>query len=393
MITPDLAVPRLPWDAADPFPYYEALRTRGDVVWDDTAGGWLALSHDTVRTVLGGTGWTSNPLASVGVEAALDPVARDWTARSMLFTDGADHRRLRASVRDVFTPGFVAGLSDGIAGIVDSVVGFAEAGAEVDLMADIALPLPIAVVAEWLALDADSARLLREKSPAIIATLGNLADEAEMRAGMAAMATLMAVFLPLAADRRVDPGDDLLSFIAGDGALSLEEVVTTTILIAVAGHETTANLLGAGLVRLLLPDTDGNRLVDRVDADDPRLLTELLRLDAPVQATVRTATEDTRLGQVDIDAGQSVFAVVAAANRDPAVFASPATFDLDRRTAPLSFGYGAHHCLGAALARLELAAALPRILERRPRLVGPVRWRSTAAIRGPLHVPVVFGGR
>lgn len=394
MTTHELAAPRLPWDAADPYPYYETLRARGDVVWDDTAGGWLALGHAAVRGILGGTAWTSDPLASAGTGAALDPIARDWTSSSMLFTDGADHHRLRGSVRDVFTPRFVTGLGDGIAGIVEEVVEFCPAGVELDLMADIALPLPIAVVAEWLALDAQSARLLREMSPAIIATLGNLADNAEMRAGMTAMAALMAEFLPLAADRRTHPADDLLSFIASDEALSLEDVVTTTILIAVAGHETTANLLGAGLVRLLTPGADGTCLADRVDADDPRLLPELLRLDAPVQAAVRTATEDTRIGQIEIEAGQSVFAVVAAANRDPAVFDSPARFDLDRSgPAPLSFGYGAHHCLGAALARLELTAALPQILNRRPRLAGPVHWRSTAAIRGPSRVPIVFGGR
>ena len=393
MTIPELAAPRLPWDAADPYPYYESLRDSGEVVWDDTAGGWLALSHAAARSVLGGSAWTSDPLASARTEATLDPVARDWTTRSMLFADGDNHRRLRGSVRDVFTPGFIAGLADGIAAIADAVVGFPPAGVELDLMAGVALPLPIAVVAEWLALDAETAQLLREMSPAIIATLGNLADDAERRAGMAAIAALMAEFLPLAADRRARPSDDLFSFIASDASLALEDVVTTTILIAVAGHETTANLLGAGLVRLLTPGADGTCLADRVDADDPRLLTELLRLDAPVQAAVRTATENTRIGAVDIEAGQSVFAVVAAANRDPAVYDSPARFDLNRPgPAPLSFGYGAHHCVGAALARLELTAALPRILNRRPRLAGPVRWRSTAAIRGPQHVPIVFGG-
>jgi cytochrome P450 len=119
--------------------------------------------------------------------------------------------------------------------------------------------------------------------------------------------------------------------------------------------------------------------------------TELLRLDAPVQSTVRTATHDHRIGGVDVAAGQSVLVAVAAANRDPSVFEQPDAFRLDRTgPAPLSFGYGAHYCLGAALARLEVTTALPRILGRRPVLTGAVTWRDTPAIRGPLTVPTVF---
>jgi cytochrome P450 len=203
----------------------------------------------------------------------------------------------------------------------------------------------------------------------------------------------MAEFLPLAADRRVHPGDDLLSFIAADPQLSLEEVVMTTILIAVAGHETTANLLGSGLVRLLTPGPDATRIVDRIDTTDPAMVAELIRIDGPVQSTVRTATADQVMGGVDIQAGQSALVAIAAANRDPAVFDEPARFRLDRNgPAPLSFGYGAHYCIGAALARLELTTALPKILARQPVLAGEVRWRDTPAIRGPLTTPMTFSG-
>jgi cytochrome P450 len=163
--------------------------------------------------------------------------------------------------------------------------------------------------------------------------------------------------------------------------LQLEEVVMTAILTAVAGHETTANLLGTGLVRLLTPEPDGTRLADHVD---PALVTELLRLDGPLQSTVRAATDNHVLGNVDIAAGQSVAVAVAAANRDPAVFTEPDRFRLDRTgPAPLSFGYGAHYCLGAALAQLELTVALPKILARQPAIAGSVSWRNTPAIRGP----------
>jgi len=165
----------------------------------------------------------------------------------------------------------------------------------------------------------------------------------------------------------------------------------TAILIAVAGHETTANLLGAALIRLLTPGPDGVRLADHVDPSDPALVPELLRLDGPVQATVRTATGNHAFGSVDIRAGDSVVVAVAAANRDPEVFEGPDRFRLDRKgPAPLSFGYGAHYCLGAALAQLETRVALGKILVRQPVLTGSVNWRDTPTIRGPRTVSVVF---
>jgi cytochrome P450 len=221
--------------------------------------------------------------------------------------------------------------------------------------------------------------------------LGALAGSEEVNAGAAAFVTLIAEFLSLAADRRAHPGEDLLSFIAADQALQLDDVVITAILIAVAGHETTANLLGAAIIRLLQPSADGARLIDQLDPADPSLLNELLRLDGPVQATARTATQDQTIGGVQIAAAQQALVVVAAANRDPAVFNNPDEFRLGRTgPAPLTFGYGAHYCLGAALARLEITVALGQILARKPRLADAVIWRETPAIRGPLSVPVIF---
>ncbi|RAU90377.1 cytochrome P450 [Mycobacterium colombiense] len=391
MTSTDLASIRLPWDAADPYPFYEARRAQGEMVWDDTAQAWLALSYEAAREILGGPGWTSDPLANPLARAAIDPLSADMFAGSMLFADGADHQRLRGAASDVFTRSFVTELSEGVEAIAAALIDEPEAGVAFDFMAEIALPLPIAVIGGWLNLEPRGARLLHDLSPAIIRMLGTLADPDEIAAGAGAGAALMAEFLPLVADRRIHPGDDLLSFIAADPEVTLEEVVATAILIAVAGHETTANMLGAGLIALLTPTDDGGRLIDRIDPEDPALVTELLRLHGPVQSTARTATTDHTIAGVEIAPGQTVLAVVAAANRDPAVFDQPETFRLDRSgPAPLSFGYGAHYCLGAALAQLELRTALPKILVRQPALAGPVYWRDTPAIRGPLSAPVIF---
>lgn len=390
-ITKTTAAGRLPWDPADPYPFYEQCRAQGDVVWDETAQSWLVVGYHVVRQVLGEQGWTSDPRVSAPTRDAITALGYDLVDRSMLLTDGANHRRLRNAVRDVFTPGFLRGLTEGIQSITRAVVDYPTAGESFDFMTEIGLPLPLTVAAEWLGLDSDNADLLRTESPIIIRMLGALAEPDDINAGAAAFGALITEFLPLAADRRRHPGDDLLSFIAADPALELDDVIITAILIAVAGHETTANLLGTAMIRLLRPGDAGSRLVDSVDPRDPMLLNELLRLDGPVQATARTATRNHHLADATINAGDQALVIIAAANRDPNAFDRPDEFQLDRKGPPsLTFGYGAHYCLGAALARLETTEALNQILARKPELAGPPTWRDTAAIRGPQTVPTMF---
>jgi cytochrome P450 len=392
MTTPEVTGARLPWDAADPYAYYERRRREGGVVWDATIASWLVLGYQPARQILGGSGWTSDPLANPNAPAAIRAADPDILRRNMLLTDGVDHQRLRHSVRDVFTRSFIGGLEEGIETIAAQTIEFLPARADFDFMAEVALPLPIAVAAAWLGLDVDAARLLREESPPISRMLGDFNDADAAEAGTAAFASLLTEFLPLAADRRSDPGDDLLSFISGDRDLELDDVITTAIIIAIAGHETTANLLGTAVVRLLTPAADGGRPIDSIETIDDPLITELLRLDGPVQAVWRTATRDHVMDDVTIHAGEAAVVVLAAANRDPAVFNSPNQFQPDRpRPAPLTFGHGAHYCLGAALARLEIAIALRHIVARRPTLRGDPIWRDTPAIRGPRMLPCAFG--
>ncbi|WP_423489129.1 cytochrome P450 [Mycobacteroides sp. PCS013] len=392
MTTADPIAPRIPWDSRDPYRYYENLRARGDVVWDENAGTWVVLGYHPAREVLGGTGWSSDPLASPQMRASA-PEYLDLSdfGRNMLFVDGPDHTELRGAVRDVFTPGFIAGLREGVQSITAQVVEYPQAGETFDFMTDIALPLPIAIIGEWLGLDDAASAVLRQESPVIIQMLGAFADVETVLAGTSAGATLATELLPLAADRRVHPGDDLLSLIASDINLSLEDVVTMALMIAIAGHETTANLLGASMLRLLAPRPHGLRLADEIDPDDPAVVTELLRLDGPVQGTARVATEDHNLAGHMIREGQTVLIAIAAANRDPQVFVDPAEFRLGRKsTPPLAFGYGAHHCLGSALAKLETTVAIGEILARGPEVIGPVSWRDAPAIRGPRSIPMRF---
>ncbi|MEE6140745.1 cytochrome P450 [Mycobacterium sp. 050128] len=392
MTTPDTqTTARLPWDPADPYPFYEACRRQGEVVWNDTAAAWLILGYHPARRILAGPGWTSSPLANPNSPAALQATNPDMLRRNILFTDGADHTRLRDSVRDVFTRSFINNLREGIDAIAGETVDYLATGVEFDFMTEIALPLPIAVAAAWLGLDIDSARLLRAESPAISRMLSGISGGAAIDDGMAAVATLLTDFLPLAADRRRHPGEDLLSFIAADTDLELDDVVTTAIIIAIAGHETTANLLGTAMVRLLTPQRDGIPAIETIDAVNDQLITELLRLDGPAQAVMRTATRDHAFGDITVHMGEPALVILAAANRDPAVYNEPDQLHTDRAgPAPLTFGHGAHYCLGAALARLETAIALQQVVARRPTLRGNPTWRDNPAIRGPQTLPCVF---
>jgi cytochrome P450 len=392
MTTGEAATRRLPWDAENPYSFYEQRRHEGDAVWDETIGAWLILGYDAARQVLSGSGWTSDPLANPTVRGRMGSFGKELLTRIMLFASGEDHARLRGSVRDVFTPSYIAGLNDGVDAIASAVIDHQEALTPFDFVGEIALPITVAVIGEWLDLDAGCLKLLHGESLAILRMLGAVPDADDVAAGTAAFARLVTGFLPLAADRRSHPSDDLLSLIASDDNLLLDDVVMTTILIAVAGHEI-AHLIGAAVTRLLSLGPDGNRVVDALDACDQSLITELLRLDGPVQATpIRTATKDHTIADIEIAAGQQALVVIAAANRDPAVFDQPGQFRLGRMApAPLSFGHGAHHCLGASLARLETAVALRKTLARMPKLAGPVVWHDTPAIRGPRQIPMIFG--
>jgi cytochrome P450 len=388
MTAPDAARVFLPWDAADPYPFYARRRREGPVVWDDSARAWLVLTYRAAQAILADPeGWTSNPLANAAAAASLGVLGdEDLFARSMLNTDGATHHRLRGSVRDVFTRTFITGLAPGVEAICAMITAELPTATPFDFMADFASTFPIAVAAAWLGLGEQTAQLLREESPAISRLLNDFSDTDAVDAATGAFAALLTEILPLAADRRTNPGDDLISFIAADPHLELDDVVFIALLIAVAGHETTANLLGSAVVRLLR-----HRVPITADAVDAGVVTELLRIDGPVQAVGRTATRDHILEDVHIGAGQSVLVVLAAANRDPEVFTDPDEFRPDRRgPAPLSFGHGPHYCLGAALARMEITTALHHILQRQPVLAGVPTWRDTRAVRGPRTLPLVL---
>lgn len=348
--------------------------------------------HDA-RGVLLGRGWSSDPLAAPANRdaAAAVGIAELPLARTMLLLDGADHVRVRNSIRDVFTPTYIAQLRTAIESIATDVVDAAPVGITFDFMSQVAQPFPITVIAEWLGLELSAATTLWQEAPTLIRALDAAFDPQTLPMTAAAFTSLVAEFLPLAAARRADPLDDLLSLLATDPALDLDEVVVNAILLAIAGHETTANLLGAAAIRLFRP-VGGRRPIDDLDVDDPMLIDELLRLDGPAQAVLRVATVRQQVGDHDIAAGETVYVDIAAANRDPDVFDDPHAFRVDRVGAPpnLSFGFGTHRCIGAALAKTEVTVALELLRSRGAVVTGSAEVRETALLRGLLSVPMIL---
>ena len=364
------------------------------ITFDEGTRSWIVTRYADAKTVLTGDGWSSDPIDATETRALLAELGLDDApiARTMLGMNPPDHTRVRDSVRDVFTPRYVTQLTAGVTDIADSIIASPTSGVPLDFMSEIARPLPLEIIAAWLDLDAETVGMLWEESADLVSILDTaVSPDADMRAAISSFAALTTHLLPTAAARRAAPGDDLLSLLATDDRLDLDEVVVNALLLAVAGHETTAKLLGNAVIRLL-DDADGDRPIDRVDVGEPTVIDELLRLDSPVRLVMRAATRPHEVGGATIAAGDRVIVLLAAANRDPDVYTDPDRLIPDRDGPPaLMFGYGRHRCLGAALSRLEVGIALRRIAARTPRLAGQATWQAGSVLRGPDRVPVRFG--
>jgi hypothetical protein len=325
-----------------------------------------------------------------------DPRA-DLPAADLLTMDPPDHTRIRRLVSGAFTPKAIAALEPWIrevaAGLLDRAgsSGF-------DLIDALAFPLPIAVICHLLGVPAEDQASFRAWGHDVAATLEPQAAGAALSQSRAAEVALTGYLRDLVSKRRADPDDSLLSALIAaeeDGdRLTQGELVSTALLLLVAGFETTVNLIGNGTVALLTAP-DGRQQWDRLRRDPalvPAAVEELLRYDSPVQMTSRNATQDVELDGTLIRQGTPVIVAIGGANRDPAVFEQPGRLLTDRPNAGrhLSFSLGIHHCLGAALARLEGRIAVEELTSRYPALIlagTPVR-RPLLVLRGFESVPV-----
>jgi cytochrome P450 len=307
----------------------------------------------------------------------------------MLFRDAPDHTRLRALVSKAFTPRRVEALTDRVAEITDEMLTAAARNGGADIMRDVAYPLPARVICELVGVPRSDEPLIVRHAPALAIGLdpSPMRPPASVARADEATKELISYMTGLIATKRREPGDDLLSALIeaeeGGSKLSEAELVATVLLLLLAGHETTANLIGNALLALDRDTAARERL--REDASvEKSAVDEFLRFDPPVQMAVRVALDDIEVDGHEIDKGRLIVLVVGAANRDPAVFHEPAELDLGRSPNPhLTFGGGAHFCIGAPLARLEGRIVLPEIYRRFPDLrVRSFERRKSFTIRG-----------
>ncbi|MFI0901511.1 cytochrome P450 [Streptomyces sp. NPDC020983] len=404
--TPDPAALALemlaPGGREDPYPLYARALEAGPVL--DVGGGlYLVCGYDAVNRAL------RNPAFGVtGAQAS--PEDRDahdaisLLARSVLENDPPEHTRMRALMNSVFTPRRVAAYEPMVAAVVGELLdGLAASGADgapVDFMTAFASPLPLTVICEMLGVPAADRHLFRTLAADLTIALEFVADPAALLPADAAAVRLAGYFRDLVAERRAHPreSEDLVGALlaardSDDGRLSEGELLANLTLLLVAGFETTTDLLGNGL-RLLFdhPEAAAGLRSGRIAVGS--FVEEVLRYESPVQLTTRIVHADGQeLAGVALPRGAQLVLLIGAANRDPARYADPGRFD-PARTAirPLSFGAGAHVCIGNGLARLEAAVAFPLLLSRFPDLAPgptPPTRRDRVVLRGHGTFPVL----
>ena len=391
--------PLLPEFHADPYPFYRRLREQ-DPVHQSPLGIWVLTRYDDAVMVLRDPRFGREGLAEI-IEARLGQGSvRPANTRDMLFRDPPDHTRLRALVSRAFTPRVVEAMRPHIQEIVDGLLDGVEGARGMDVIEDLAYPLPVRVICEMLGVPIADQEVFKGWSADIARSLDASilpAGSEVITRGQEAGDALREYFRSLIAGRRKQPRPDLLSALIaaeeqGD-KLSEPELVATCVLLLIAGHETTVNLIGNGLLALLRhPDQL------RALAADPALIQtgveELLRFDGPVQRTGRMTNADVEIGGKQISKHSIVAAVIGAANRDPAHFADPDRLDIARReNRHIAFGFGIHFCLGAPLARIEGQVAIGTLLRRCPslKLVSDTpEWRESSVLRGLKTLPVTF---
>jgi cytochrome P450 len=392
----ELTSPRV---VADPYPHFAAARGQAPVQWHDELGMWLTFTHEAANTVL-----RSRSLGRIWAPRWPDVSMPAFTllhVNSLLENEPPAHTRLRRLIAAAFARGHVERLRPRVAALAnrlaDQVADAGSDGSPVDLIASYAEPLPVQVIAELLGVPESDQHLLRPWSNAIVKLYEYEVSDEQRDAAERASAEFVDYLRALVARRRLEPSEDLVSSLIAetdsDGArLTEDELITTCTLLLNAGHEATVNVVGNGVTALLQhPEQFAALRADETLV--PGAVEELIRYDSPLQLFERTAITRTVVGDVTVEPGQKIAALLGAANRDPAAFAAADTFDISRVDNPhLGFGAGIHFCVGAPLARVELQSSLATLMRRFPDLAlhtVPQR-RPEFVIRGVRSLPVTI---
>ncbi|HEX4621741.1 MAG TPA: cytochrome P450 [Myxococcaceae bacterium] len=387
---------------ANPYPLYERLRTKEPVLWDPFLHAWVVTRYVDVVRVLNEFSANRTPspeqLEAMGL-SAMGPIAAVMV-KQMLFLDAPTHTRLRSLASQAFTPRRVEMLRKHIQDITDRLLDAVEPAGRMDLIADLAEPLPCIVTAELLGVPTEDFPKLKGWSQDFAEMLGNFQHNPERTARiLKTVEEMTAYFRDAMTAQREQPREGLLGALMkaevdGD-RLSDEEIIANVIVTMVGGQETTTNLIGNGMLSLLRHPDQMARL-----RAEPGLVQsaveELLRYEAPSQHTARLAPEDLEISGRSIRKRQAVIAVMGAANRDPERFPDPDRLDLGRKdNRHVAFGWGPHFCFGAALARIEGQVSFSTLLRRFSHLsleAGPLSWRTNLGLRGLTRLPLALTG-
>jgi len=387
---------------ADPYPLYRRLRTERPVHWDPYLHSWVVTRYDDVVRVLHRFSANRTPtpeqLTTKGL-SELNPIAR-MMVRQMLFMDAPDHTRLRGLAAVAFTPARVERLRAHVEEIANRLLDAVVDSGRMDVIADFAAPLPAIVTAEMFGVPTADHVRLKSWSADFAEMLGNFQhNPGRIARVLASVESLGDYFRGAMRDQRERPRDGLIAAMmaaeSNGERLDEEEIVANLVVTMVGGQETTTNLIGNGVLTLLRHPEHLRRLRED-DALIPSAVEELLRFESPSQHTARLAPDDVELGGQALKKGQAVIAVMAAGNRDPERFPDPDRLDLERKdNRHLAFGWAAHFCFGAPLARLEGQIAFRAILRRLDGLaLDPAHrlvWRHNLGLRGLEALPVTFG--
>jgi hypothetical protein len=388
---------------ANPYPLYHRLRTEDPVHWDPFLHAWVVTRYRDVVHVLHYFSANRTPtpeqLSAMGL-SALNPVAQVMV-RQMLFLDAPAHTRLRGLASVAFTPRRVERLRGHIQEIVDGLLDRVVQAGRADVIADLAEPMPAIVTAELMGVPVADHEQLKSWSADFAEMLGNFQHNPDrIPRVLRSVENMTAYFRSAIHQQREHPRDGLIHALMTaevDGSrLTEEEVIANVIVTMVGGQETTTNLIGNGVLSLLRNPDQLQKL--REDSSlIPSAVEELLRYESPSQHTARLAPEDVELGGKRISKRQAVIAVMGAANRDPERFPDPDRLDITRQdNRHVAFGWAAHFCFGAPLARIEGQIAFETILRRLPDLAlepQPLVWRHNLGLRGLAALPVVFGDK
>ena len=396
--------PWTPEAMVNPYPMYRQLREEEPVRRSELLDGWVLTRYDDVVAVLKDPRFSAdrrkarNKLveAAMAAQEEMGPIAN---VQTMLSSDPPEHTRLRGLVNQAFTPKAVEAMRFHIQEIVDDLLNQVQSNGRMDLVEDLANPLPVIVIAEMLGVPPEERVTFKRWSDDLVANMGvpGTMNEELVKRAIASSREMAEYFKERIEERRKEPRDDLLSALVAAGergeVLSEDEVLATCVLLLAAGNETTTNLIGNGTLALLRNPEQHQKL-----RDDPSLVKsaveEFLRYDGPVQATARIATGEIEVGGQKMEEGQLAMCIIGAADRDPAQFSNPEELDITREdNKHIAFGFGIHFCIGAPLARLEGTTAFDALMRRMPDLrleTDEPAWNGNFILRGLKSLPVSF---